>query len=124
MRRLYGQVPYGDSLKGRHVMVVLFLSAPILDDELRRAVAHRIREALRLADISLTKAAHWMGMGPQDFEKALNGERALSVWRLLALPPEYHQHYHLIELRDRGLPDYAKTAIKMLPALEPERKRA
>lgn len=103
--------------------MVIFLSAPLLDDEMRRAVSRRIREALRLADISLTKAAVWMGMGAQDLEKALNGERALSVWRLLALPDEYHQHYHLIELRDRGLPDYAKTAIKMLPALESERRK-
>ena len=37
---------------------------------------------------------------------------------------EVFQHYHLIELRDRGLPEYAKTAIKMLPALEAGRKLA
>lgn len=96
----------------------LVLGLVALSDEQRRTATARIREALRLADIAITKAALWMALDRSDLERGLSGERKLDAWRLEMLPDVYHQHHALLELRDRGLPEYAKTAVKISPALD------
>lgn len=97
--------------------VLLVLGLVALSDDQRRTAAQRIREALRLADIAITKAARWMALDPSDLERGLSGARKLDVWRLEMLPDEFHRHYHLLGLRDRGLPETAKVALKITPAL-------
>jgi hypothetical protein len=100
------------------MLILLFITTVLLDDEQRRAVAARVREALRLADVGIGKAALYMGMGPQDFEKCLNAERPLNVWRLELLPREFHRNYHMLALLADGLPERIDHAIKMgLPQL-------
>lgn len=102
----------------------LVLGLVMLDDQQRQTAEKRIREALRLADISITKAALWMNLERSDLDKALQGLLKLDVWRLEMLPDVFHQHYHLLCLRDRGLPEYAKTSLKIAPAVEEMKKES
>jgi len=121
------------------VGVILAAATQHLTEELRRAKALRIREALRYSDIGISKAAGYLYRDGEtaeawerarrrapDLEKALNGERVLDLWRLERLPLVFHQHYALLELRDRGLPDYARTCVKASLGLSslPERELA
>lgn len=96
----------------------LVLGLIALSEDQRRTATERIREALRLANIALSEAAFIMRMAHSDLTRGLSGERKLDHWRLEMLPPVYHQHHALLELRDRGLPEYAKTALKISPAIE------
>lgn len=98
-----------------------------LSDEAIRAKAARIREALRLADISPSKAALYIygrDGRESDFVKALKCERTLDTWKLERLPADFHRYYALLELRDRGLPDYARTFVKIAAAVERKEQRA
>lgn len=99
-------------------MFCLVLGLVALSDEQRRTATARIREALRLADIAITKAALWMALDRSDLERGLSGQQKLDYWRLEMLPEEFHRHFYLLGLRDRGLPEYAKTAVKISPALD------
>lgn len=98
-------------------LTLIILGLVLLTDDQRRTAANRIREALRLADLGIRKAALHMELDPSDFERALSGERKLDLWRLEMLPDAFHQHFHLLGLRDRGLPDTAMAALKIAPAL-------
>lgn len=95
----------------------------VLSDEDRRAAANRIREALRLADIGLRKAALYMNLDHADLQRALSGERKLDFWRLQMLPRIFHQHLNILTLRDIGLPDYARAAVDAAAVVD-ERKSA
>ena len=103
---------------------LILIGLVALSDEQREAAQRRIREALRLADIAITKAALWMQLDRSDLERGLNGTMKLDLWRLEMLPDAFHQHYHLLGLRDRGLPEYAKTALKIYPALNVQKESA
>lgn len=102
----------------------LVLGLVMLSDEQRRTAAGRIREALRLADIAVTKAALWMALDKSDLERGLSGQQKLDYWRLEMLPEDFHRHFYLLGLRDRGLPEYAKTALKISPAVEALKEKA
>lgn len=84
-----------------------------LTDAHLRATAQRIREALTLCGLQQKEAAYLIGLDPSDFQKALDGQRKLDLWRLEMLPEDFQRHYSLLVLRDRGLPDYARTALKV-----------
>lgn len=100
------------------VLFTLSLGAVQLRDDQYRARAHRIREALGIVGIPLTTAAReYMQMDPGDFVRALSGERKLDDWRLEMLGDEFMRVLALLELRDRGLPDLAQTALKITPSL-------
>ncbi len=85
-----------------------------LAEQQRHTTEQRIREALRLSDLSITKAALHMNLDPSDFEKGLRGERKLDLWRLEMLPEEFSKHYATLTLIDKGVPTYFRKALKMV----------
>lgn len=90
-----------------------FCGLVALSDSQRRTAAERIREALRLAGLALSEAAYLMGIDPSELTRGLSGERKLDHWKLQLLPDEFHRHHAVLELRDRGLPAYARTCLKI-----------
>lgn len=56
-------------------------------------------------------------------ETACQRPKTLLV-RLEMLPEQFHQHWHFLGLRDRGLPEIVRHAIKMAPALVDEKESA
>lgn len=109
--------------------VALVLGAVLLplSEEAIRCKANRIREALRLADISPTKAALYIYGDEKrlpDFVNALSCNRALDAWKLELLPDEFHRIYAVLELRDRGLPLLAQAFLKIAVAVDGQREIA
>jgi hypothetical protein len=97
------------------VCFCLVLGMVVLTDEQRAHAVKRIREALRMADISVSKAALWMNLELRDLERGFSCERKLDVFRLEMLPDAFHQYYALVSLRDRGLPPLSLTSLMVGP---------
>lgn len=96
-----------------------------LADEDRRATAQRVREALSILRIPIkTAAEQYMDTDMRSFERALAGEQKLDLWRLAMIGPEFRRVYALLELRDLGLPQLARTAIKIEPAVQSMKESA
>lgn len=104
---------------GQAVGMVSLLSLGLvsLTDEQRRTKAARVREAIAICGFNLRTAAHTMGLDPAELNRALSADRKLDTWRLEMLGDEFMRVLALLELRDRGLPSLAKTAVKIAPAL-------
>lgn len=104
-----------------HVIAVSSVAGLVrLSDEQRRSKATRIRKALDICGYSLTTAARTADMDIADFSRMLTGERSLDDWRLEMLGDEFMRILALLELQDRGLPDFARTAVKIHPMLVKE----
>jgi hypothetical protein len=97
---------------------VFALGLVSLPDSKRQAVKARRLEALRILNISLTDAAQLMGMHLSDLSNALAGLNKLDDWRWQMLPDEWHRVYALLVLRDRGLPEFAETIVKIQDVLK------
>jgi hypothetical protein len=91
-----------------------------LSDDQRRSKANRIRKALDICWFSLTTAARTAQMDIGDFSRMLSGGRTLDDWRLEMLGDEFMRTLALLELQDRGLPEFARTALKVQPMLTKE----
>jgi hypothetical protein len=91
-----------------------------LSDDQRRSKANRIRKALDICGFSLTTAARTAQMDIGDFSRMLSGGRTLDDWRLEMLGDEFMRTLALLELQDRGLPEFARTALKVQPMLTKE----
>lgn len=89
-----------------------------LSEDRVRDKARRIREALSILQIPVTKAAtHHMAWDAREFERALAGERKLDEWRLEMLGPEFQRVLAVLTLRDLGFPAIVSTALKIEPAI-------
>jgi hypothetical protein len=84
-----------------------------IDRERAKAKGDLIREALRLSDLSVTKAAIWMQMDASQLERELNGHGHLSTARLSLLPVSFWQEYALVIAHRYGLPERFETAKRM-----------
>lgn len=83
-----------------------------LTDEQRRSATQRIREAWRLSDVSVTKAALWMALDRGDLARGLSGQQKLDFWRLQMLPKRVHQWLAVLELRDYGTPELTESIMQ------------
>ena len=116
----------------RHPLIFVLLVALLAGDPLVHATARRIREAMRLADLSLEKACLYMGLSKAHFSAQLAGVGHISASRLAQLPREFQQWYHALGVQDLGLPPrlaQAEPLFKMAkatgqPPADKERKRA
>jgi hypothetical protein len=97
-----------------HSFLLLFV---LLDADL-------IRAALRMADISITKAALWMEVDKGLLERQLNGEGHLSHRRLLMLPLGFHRWFNLLAVEKYGLPREVTRAVPLTLALLAKRRMA
>lgn len=117
----------------------MFINGTVqIDPASRLAHAKLVREALRLSDVSIEKAALYMAMDRAQFDRQLNGEGHISYTRLMALPQEFWRWFYFLGAGELGLPtcvDRArdawaaltgrkKAARMTLPAVQDERKRA
>jgi hypothetical protein len=96
---------------------LLSLGLVQLSDDRRRAREHRIREALAICGLSISQAADLAGMHISDFSNALSGNRGMDDRRLEMIGDEFRRVLSLLELRDRGLPELARTALRIAPAI-------
>jgi hypothetical protein len=94
-----------------------------LSDDRRRAREHRIREALAVCGLSISQAADLAGMQVSDFSNALSGNRGLDDRRLEMIGDEFRRVLSLLELRDRGLPELARTALRVAPMVLDVKRR-
>ena len=91
--------------------VLLFALLTLLaTDPHVEATARRIREALRLSDLSLEKACLYMGLSKAHFSAQLSGVGHISATRMAKLPVEFHRWYHSLGVMDYGLPDRVAKA--------------
>jgi hypothetical protein len=95
-----------------------------LSDDQRRSKANRIRKALDICGYSLTTAARTADMDIADFSRMLSGGRTLDEWRLEMLGDEFMRTLALLELQDRGLPEFARVAVKVQPMMTATKERA
>lgn len=100
------------------VSTLLSLGSVQLSDDRRRAREKRIREALKLCQLSIGEAADLAKMNIGDFSNALAGNRGLDDRRLEMIGDDFRSALALIELHDRGLPTLVRTALKVMPALD------
>ena len=90
----------------------------------------RNRRTLSEARVSIlqipisTAAEQYMDWTYRDFKRALNGEIKLDWWRLVMIGPEFRRVYAMLELRDLGLPTFAKTALTVESALDATKRPA
>ena len=90
---------------------------PLLDGDV-------IREALRCADLSLTKAALWMEMDPRLLDRQLQGEGHLKHSALMKLPVSFHRWYHFLMAGRVGLPKEVKRALPLTLSLMGRKRMA
>lgn len=83
-----------------------------------------IREALRYADISITKAAAWMEMDPRQLDRQLNGAEHLRHASLAKLPTVFHSWYHFLMLDRVRLPRPVRRGLPLQLALMGKRRMA
>jgi hypothetical protein len=96
------------------VFITVLLNHPAVD-----AYAKRIREALRLSDLSLEKACLYMDLSKSHFSAQLSGVGHISASRLAKLPEEFQRWYHALGVMDYGLParlEQASPVVKMAKA--------
>lgn len=72
-----------------------------------------IRQALRHADISLSKAAIWMEMDVRQLDRQLHGEGHLKHTALLKLPLRFHQWLSVLQVARYGLPKEVRRALPL-----------
>ena len=99
------------------MIIIAFPSLVDHDAAKRKGVL--VREALRLSDLSITKAAIWMGIDRAQLERQLNGDGHLSHARLAMLPMAFWREYGLAICHHCGLPERFQTAVRMAPYVAP-----
>lgn len=105
-------------------MLGFLLPCAAVDSEVWRTHAERIKLALHYADISVEKAAIWMGIDRSQLRRQLGGEGHLSARRLASLPIGFHQWYGLLLLEELGIPAPVRRAIKVHLALAARKRMA
>lgn len=116
--------------------MILALSAGVqVDDDTFRGHVRRMKEALRLSDISMEKAClQYMSIDKNQFRRQSEEmEGHISFTRMMALPDVFWQYYALLLAEDYGLPPIVSRAARVWIALktrkqlrmcgEPEAKR-
>jgi len=96
--------------------LLIALLAFLATDPAVEATARRIREAMRLSDLTLEKACLYMGLSKAHFSNQLAGVGHISASRLAKLPEEFQRWYHALGVQDYGLPARlanAEPAIRM-----------
>lgn len=103
-----------------HLVIVGALGGLVaLSDDARRAKTARIRSAMDICGYSLTTAARTANMDIADFSRMLTDPaKKLDDWRLEMLGDEFMRTLALLELKDRGLPAFARAAVMVDPFLK------
>lgn len=92
----------------RHALILSILA--LLEGDL-------IRAALRHADISLAKAALWMGMDVRQLDRELSGLGHLKATALEKLPLKFHQWLTLLRAERYGLPREVRRSLPLYLAV-------
>lgn len=95
-----------------------------LSEEQIKGRLSRVREALKLTGYTQKSAALTLGMDEGDFCRMLNGERKYDDVRMEALGPEFRRNEALVTLREFGLPELVRTAVKVASVLQDDRRTA
>lgn len=98
-------------------------AVPHVDPDRLRRHARILREALRLADLSLEKASLEMGIAKQQLHNQLAGEGHVSHTRLMLLPDEVWQWLGVVIAESFGLPERIYKAGSLEKAVLARRKQ-
>lgn len=102
---------------------MFFITAGLqVDPDVVCAHAKRVREALRMADLSLEKACLHMDIDKGQFSRQLGGEGHLSFLRLMLLPQSFWQWYYLLGAEAVGLPEVVTRAARVKLAMKSRRQ--
>jgi len=99
-------------------MFFISFAAVNVDPDSLRPHARLVREALRMADISIEKASLFMGISKSQLCNQLSGEGHLSWKRLTLLPVGFRQWYHLLGSEEVGLPEVVTRATRIRMAVK------
>lgn len=102
---------------------LLFVPFVVLAKDALDAWERRIREALRLSDHSIEKAALYMEIDKSQLVRQLKGDGHLSFTRMMALPRSFWAWLGLLIVEDYGLPKVVARSTRAMLALY-TRKRA
>lgn len=81
-----------------------------MDPDLLRREVRLVLDALRWADLSVEKAALYMGISASLLRRQLDGDGHVSWTRLLLLPAAFWQAYAIALATQHGLPNWGKAA--------------
>lgn len=113
---------------GVAIYVVVFSAAGLVSvpDDRRRAKLARIRKALTICGYTMKDAAATAKMDLSDFSRMLSPEHPgkLDWWRFEMLGDEFERTYALLTLRDLDLPEFARCALKIQPAVQSMKESA
>ncbi len=103
-------------------MLLIILAAVQIDAHARELHARLVREALRLADISIEKAALYMAIDRAQFDRQLQGDGHVSFTRLMALPEEFWRWFYLLGAELAGIPEVVTRSARLRLALKARRQ--
>jgi len=83
-----------------------------------------IRDALRMSNIGVVKAALWMDINPGQLERQLQGKEHLHFDRYMKLPLLFFQWFALLLLVKVGLPRVIRRSIPIAVALAGKKRMA
>lgn len=92
-----------------------------LSEICRQAFVQDFNDALTDTHLHQRDAAHWMKLDPSDLGKMLRGDQRFDVWRIEMLPEETRRCFYFRRTKRLGLPEFIRTAVKMVPAFDVER---
>lgn len=87
----------------------------------RQAFLADFDAALTDTGLSHRDAADRMKLDPSDLGKMLRGDLRFDIWRLEMLPDETRRCFYFRRAKRLGLPEFIRSAVKILPAFDVER---
>ncbi len=104
-------------------MFFISFAAVNVDPDVLRRHASLVREALRMADLSIEKASLYMGISKSQLCNQLSGEGHLSHTRLMLLPVDFWKWYAVLSAESFGLPTHILHARSLELAMRSRRKQ-
>lgn len=94
-----------------------------LDQDDYRELADRVRAALGKCGIQQKDAAFRMGISEGLLSRQLSGAERISLQQLSKLPLEFWQWFHLLGVKDAGLPAEVGTGLQLAMTLTVQGER-
>lgn len=96
-------------------MTVLLFPATVSENapDLSVRVLTVVKRALSMSDLTLEKAALWMGQDRAHLHRQLSGDGHLSLARMAQLPVTFWMWFGLLLVEEYGLPKEAQRAARV-----------